>query len=57
MDTELEDELKVSLFVNEKLRARIAALEAENAKLKAKLWSAIGEICDKAARAAMEGKE
>ena len=28
MDTDLEDELKVSLCVNEKLRARIAELEA-----------------------------
>ena len=36
--------------------ARIAALEAENAKLKAKLMAAVGEMGE-AARAAMEGED
>jgi len=36
--------------------SRIAALEAENAKLKAKLMAAVGEMGD-AANTAMEGKD
>ncbi len=65
METDLEDELKVSLFVNEKLRARIAELEAAldvaanhlERVYTSDIWEADYKRYAEAARAALGEKE